>query len=117
VLSAVPTPRYWPTAGRTIHPTESSSLVTNTPGTVAALGLGVTEMAVGDPVAVEPHKGCGVCANCRDGLYTTCLNYGRDDKGIATMGFRRTAVMQSTPATMSTRSTGCRPACRSTRQR
>ena len=56
-------------------------------GTVAALGPGVTEMAVGDPVAVEPHKGCGVCANCRDGLYTTCLNYGRADKGHRHYGF------------------------------
>ena len=56
-------------------------------GTVAALGPGVTELAVGDRVAVEPHKGCGVCANCRDGLYTTCLNYGQADKGHRHYGF------------------------------
>ncbi len=56
-------------------------------GTVAALGPGVTELAVGDRVAVEPHKGCGVCANCRDGRYTTCLNYGRPEKGHRHYGF------------------------------
>jgi L-iditol 2-dehydrogenase len=56
-------------------------------GTVAALGSGVTQLAVGDPVAVEPHKGCGVCANCRDGWYTTCLNYGQADKGHRHYGF------------------------------
>jgi len=56
-------------------------------GTVVALAPGVTELAVGDPVAVEPHKGCGVCANCRDGLYTTCLNYGQTDKGHRHYGF------------------------------
>jgi len=56
-------------------------------GTVAALGPRVTGLAVGDPVAVEPHKGCGVCANCRDGLYTTCLNYGQAGKGHRHYGF------------------------------
>ncbi len=56
-------------------------------GEVAALGAGVTEFAVGDRVAVEPHKGCGVCANCRDGLYTTCLNYGNQAKGHRHYGF------------------------------
>ena len=56
-------------------------------GTVATLGEGVTELAVGDPVAVEPHKGCGVCANCRDGYYTTCLNYGNQAKGHRHYGF------------------------------
>ncbi len=56
-------------------------------GTVAALGDGVTELAVGDRVAVEPHKGCGNCNNCRDGLYTTCLNYGNTAKGHRHYGF------------------------------
>lgn len=56
-------------------------------GTVVALGPGVTEFAIGDRVAIEPHKGCGVCANCRDGLYNTCLNYGRADKGHRHYGF------------------------------
>jgi len=56
-------------------------------GRVAALGPGVTEFRVGDRVAIEPHKGCGVCNNCRDGLYNTCLNYGNLEKGHRHYGF------------------------------
>jgi threonine dehydrogenase-like Zn-dependent dehydrogenase len=56
-------------------------------GAIAALGEGVTEFAIGDRVAVEPHKGCGICANCRDGLYNTCLNYGNAVKGHRHYGF------------------------------
>jgi L-iditol 2-dehydrogenase len=56
-------------------------------GTVAALGPAVTEFQVGDRVTVEPHKGCGVCNNCRDGLYNTCLNYGNLSKGHRHYGF------------------------------
>lgn len=56
-------------------------------GTVAALGEGVTEFKVGDRVAVEPHKGCNLCDNCRDGLYNTCLNYGDVEKGHRHYGF------------------------------
>ncbi len=56
-------------------------------GTVAALGPGVSEFQVGDRVAVEPHKGCGVCNNCRDGLYNTCLNYGNNQRGHRHYGF------------------------------
>jgi L-iditol 2-dehydrogenase len=56
-------------------------------GTVAALGEGVTAFKIGDRVAVEPHKGCGKCDNCRDGLYTTCLNYGNKESGHRHYGF------------------------------
>ncbi|MBN1316998.1 MAG: alcohol dehydrogenase catalytic domain-containing protein [Anaerolineales bacterium] len=56
-------------------------------GTIAALGENVTEFTTGDRVAVEPHKGCGFCANCRDGLYNTCLNYGIHEKGHRHYGF------------------------------
>lgn len=56
-------------------------------GTIAALGEGVTELKIGDRVAVEPHKGCGVCRNCLDGLYNTCLNYGDLAKGHRHYGF------------------------------
>jgi L-iditol 2-dehydrogenase len=56
-------------------------------GTVAALGPGVSEFQIGDRVAVEPHKGCGVCNNCRDGLYNTCLNYGNNQRGHRHYGF------------------------------
>ena len=45
-------------------------------GTVAALGPGVDEFAVGDRVTVEIHAGCGQCKRCRMGMYTSCHNYG-----------------------------------------
>jgi threonine dehydrogenase-like Zn-dependent dehydrogenase len=54
-------------------------------GTVAALGAGVDEFAIGDRVTVEIHAGCGQCKRCRMGMYTSCLNYGLNygevDKG------------------------------------
>jgi threonine dehydrogenase-like Zn-dependent dehydrogenase len=56
-------------------------------GRVAALGEGVTGFEIGDRVCVEPHKGCGICDNCRDGLYNTCLNYGDRSKGHRHYGF------------------------------
>jgi threonine dehydrogenase-like Zn-dependent dehydrogenase len=56
-------------------------------GTIAACGEDVSEFQIGDRVAVEPHKGCGVCNNCRDGLYTTCLNYGNYARGHRHYGF------------------------------
>jgi L-iditol 2-dehydrogenase len=56
-------------------------------GTIAAAGEGVSQLKIGDRVAIEPHKGCGVCNNCRDGLYTICLNYGNTGKGHQHYGF------------------------------
>ncbi|MDR7542825.1 MAG: alcohol dehydrogenase catalytic domain-containing protein [Armatimonadota bacterium] len=56
-------------------------------GTVVAAAPDVSEVAVGDRVAVEPHKGCGRCQNCLRGLYTTCLNYGRPERGHRHYGF------------------------------
>lgn len=60
-------------------------------GTVAALGPGVDEFAVGDRVTVEIHAGCGQCKRCRMGMYTSChnygLNYGDQDKGHRANGF------------------------------
>ena len=60
-------------------------------GTVAALGGGVDEFAVGDRVAVEVHAGCGRCERCREGMYTACLNYGMNygdrDRGHRANGF------------------------------
>src|SRR5712692_8436353 len=55
-------------------------------GTVAALGPGVDEFAVGDRVAVEVHKGCDRCDNCIRGWYTSCLNYGDLSKGHRAKG-------------------------------
>lgn len=60
-------------------------------GTVAALGPGVDEFAVGDRVTVEIHAGCGQCKRCRMGMYTSCHNYGKNygdvDKGHRANGF------------------------------
>lgn len=41
-------------------------------GRVDALGPGVTGIAVGTRVAVEPMRGCGRCTECRRGLYSIC---------------------------------------------
>lgn len=56
-------------------------------GTVVAIAPDVTELNLGDRVALEPHKGCGRCENCLRGLYTTCLNYGKPEKGHRHYGF------------------------------
>src|SRR5476651_1275063 len=56
-------------------------------GTVAALGPEVDEYEIGERVSVEIHAGCGQCKRCRQGMYTSCLNYGRPDKGHRANGF------------------------------
>jgi L-iditol 2-dehydrogenase len=60
-------------------------------GTIVALGPGVDEYRIGQRVAVEIHAGCGQCKRCRQGMYTSCLNYGLNygehDKGHRANGF------------------------------
>ncbi|MFC1579997.1 zinc-binding dehydrogenase [Thermodesulfobacteriota bacterium] len=60
-------------------------------GTVVKLGQGVDEFNLGDRVTVEIHAGCGRCERCREGMYTSCLNYGLNygekDKGHRANGF------------------------------
>lgn len=56
-------------------------------GTVVKLGDGVDEYARGDRVTVEVHAGCGRCERCREGMYTSCLNYGSRAKGHRANGF------------------------------
>jgi L-iditol 2-dehydrogenase len=60
-------------------------------GTVVALGPGVDEYRVGQRVTVEIHAGCGQCKRCREGMYTSChnygLNYGEVNKGHRANGF------------------------------
>jgi L-iditol 2-dehydrogenase len=60
-------------------------------GTVVALGQGVDEYRIGERVTVEIHAGCGQCKRCREGMYTSChnygLNYGDVDKGHRANGF------------------------------
>ncbi|PZW48713.1 L-idonate 5-dehydrogenase [Humitalea rosea] len=43
-------------------------------GTIAALGPGVTSLAVGDAVAVNPSLPCGTCRFCREGVQQHCLD-------------------------------------------
>jgi 2-desacetyl-2-hydroxyethyl bacteriochlorophyllide A dehydrogenase len=60
-------------------------------GTIVEVGSTVDEFAVGERIAVEVHAGCGRCARCRQGMYTSCLNYGQNygehDKGHRANGF------------------------------
>ena len=56
-------------------------------GTVVALGPHVDEFGIGDRVTVEIHAGCGQCKRCRQGMYTSCLNYGKPEKGHRANGF------------------------------
>jgi len=60
-------------------------------GTVVALGPGVDEYRIGQRVSVEIHAGCGQCKRCREGMYTSCHNYGMNygdvDKGHRANGF------------------------------
>jgi L-iditol 2-dehydrogenase len=60
-------------------------------GTVVKLGLGVDDFQIGDRVTAEIHAGCGRCERCREGMYTSCsnygMNYGDKDKGHRANGF------------------------------
>jgi L-iditol 2-dehydrogenase len=60
-------------------------------GTVVALGPAVDGYSIGDRITVEIHAGCGQCKRCRSGMYTSCLNYGKNygdqDKGHRANGF------------------------------
>ena len=56
-------------------------------GTIVRLGPTVDEFQIGDRIAVEVHAGCGRCQRCREGMYTSCLNYGWREKGHRANGF------------------------------
>ncbi len=43
-------------------------------GEIAALGAGVTGLAVGDRVAISPSRPCATCAYCQQGLQNHCLH-------------------------------------------
>lgn len=43
-------------------------------GIVAEVGAGVTNVAVGDPVALESSSFCGVCEQCRNGRVDICTH-------------------------------------------
>jgi (R,R)-butanediol dehydrogenase/meso-butanediol dehydrogenase/diacetyl reductase len=45
-------------------------------GTVVDVGPGVSAVAPGDRVAVEPHYRCGSCRRCESGEYNLCRHFG-----------------------------------------
>src|SRR3984893_8879618 len=56
-------------------------------GTIVRRGPTVDDFQIGDRIAVEVHAGCGRCPRCREGMYTSCLNYGWRAKGHRANGF------------------------------
>ena len=43
-------------------------------GVITEVGEGVTQLAVGDRVILACVSSCGKCSNCREGLYSHCLD-------------------------------------------
>lgn len=56
-------------------------------GEIVKVGPGAADFKPGDRVAIESHKGCGYCQNCKRGKYTICLNYGKPETGHRHYGF------------------------------
>jgi alcohol dehydrogenase len=52
-------------------------------GVITEIGTGVTQLAVGDRVILSCVSSCGRCSNCRQGLFSHCL----DDEGITGIGW------------------------------
>jgi L-idonate 5-dehydrogenase len=53
---------------------EAMTLGHEVSGEVFAVGSGVTQVAVGDRVAVHPARTCGICRECRSGRANLCSN-------------------------------------------
>jgi len=45
-------------------------------GTISAVGPGVSGLAIGDRIAVEPNYRCGTCPRCAAGEYNICRHFG-----------------------------------------
>ena len=43
-------------------------------GVITEIGAGVTQLAIGDRVILSCVSSCGRCSNCRQGLYSHCLD-------------------------------------------
>lgn len=54
-------------------------------GEIVALGEGVTSLAIGQKVTIEPQVTCGQCHPCRHGKYNLCEN-------LKVMGFQTTGA-------------------------
>ena len=54
------------------HPGGRRILGHEAAGDVVAVGSGVTNLAIGDRVALEPGSSCGECELCRKGMYNLC---------------------------------------------
>ena len=52
-------------------------------GVITEVGEGVSQLAVGDKVILSCVSSCGRCSNCRQGLYSHCL----DPEGVAGIGW------------------------------
>lgn len=52
-------------------------------GVITEIGSGVTQLAVGDRVILSCVSSCGRCSNCRQSLYSHCL----DPEGMAGIGW------------------------------
>jgi alcohol dehydrogenase len=52
-------------------------------GEITEIGAGITQLSVGDRVILACVSSCGKCANCRQGLYSHCL----DPEGVAGIGW------------------------------
>jgi len=74
-------PGYWPPSYPFIPGHEWA-------GEVLTLGENVVGFQVGDRVAGEAWKGCGLCGNCIAGRYNLCENYGITETGMRHYGFR-----------------------------
>lgn len=61
-------------------------------GDVAAVGEGVTKVAVGDRVTVDPQVVCGVCEPCRRGWISICEN--KRVTGSSLRGFEQGAMAE-----------------------
>jgi (R,R)-butanediol dehydrogenase/meso-butanediol dehydrogenase/diacetyl reductase len=74
-------------------------------GTVVEAGSGVSGLAPGDRVAVEPHYRCGVCRRCRNGEYNICRNFGfaglMGDGGMAERAVVPAYMLHRLPDTVS----------------
>lgn len=62
-------------------------------GEVVKVGSAVTDLKVGDGIAVEPLLACGKCDNCRSGNYNFCDNVVAEDGAGNFLGFSQDGGM------------------------